>query len=145
MHEWEKKRAAKRGGGLRVISLDAVTGEGRYGLEPVENETAETIYERRWALTLLEGVLDRLRQEYATADKSEFFNELKPALTGDQGLAPYVEIAQRLGMTEGALKVAIHRLRQRYGELLREEVANTVASNEDVEAELRYLITALGN
>lgn len=141
MHEWQKAHAQRRGGGAIPVPLNADTGETRYGLEPVENTTAEKLYERRWALTVLDAAIARLQGEYA--DKREMFEVLKPALTGDRGLPPYAEVAVRLGMTEGAVKVAVHRLRQRYGELLRDEVAQTVASPEDIEAELRCLITAL--
>jgi DNA-directed RNA polymerase specialized sigma24 family protein len=141
MHEWEKSRALKRGGGAPLFSLDASAGERRYGMEPADPVTAETLYERRWALTLLETVLQRLREEFAAAGKVAWFEVLKPALTGERGLAPYAEIARDAHMTESAVKVAVHRLRQRYAGLLREEVAHTVDNPGDVEEELRHLIS----
>jgi DNA-directed RNA polymerase specialized sigma24 family protein len=143
MHEWEKARALKRGGGRPPISFDAGSGEARYGVEPVENTTAEHIFERRWALTLLGGVLERLRDEFAAGGKTALFETLKPALTGEPRTLSHAETAHSLGMTEGAVKVAVHRLRQRYGELLREEIGQTVASPGEVEEELRYLLSVL--
>ncbi len=142
-HEWQKGQALKRGGGRGLISLDAHTGESRYALEPAENATADKIFERRWALTLLEQVLVRLRQEYEESGKLRLFEALKPALTGDKSSASYAEIGARLGMNEGAVKVTVHRLRQRYGALLREEIAHTVASPAEVEEELRHLLSVL--
>ncbi len=143
MHEWEKARAAKRGGGQQIISLDTANGETRYGLEPAEPVTAEKLFVRRWALTLLERVLQALEQDYASQRKQELFDQLKPALTGEKGLPPYTEIGRRLGLSEGAVKVAVHRLRQRYRELLLEQIAHTVSSPEEVEEELRELFSAL--
>jgi len=142
-HEWEKGRALKRGGGQVLISLDGPAGETRYALEPPDNVTADKIFERRWALTLLEQVLARLQEDYAASGKRQLFQELKPTLTGEKCAGSYVEIGSRLGLNEGAVKVAVHRLRQRYGELLREEIAHTVASPEEVEEELRHLLSAL--
>ena len=112
-------------------------------MEPAEPVTADQIFERRWALTLLEAVLARLRRDYAASGQARLFDELKPALTGERALAGYVDLGRELGMSEGAVKVAVHRLRQRYGELLREEIAHTVASPGEVEEELRHLLTAL--
>jgi RNA polymerase sigma factor (sigma-70 family) len=143
MHEWEKDRAQKRGGGRSLVRFDAQAGETRYGVEPVEPLTAEAIFERRWALTLLDRVLERLGADYAVSGRAALFDALKPALTGEKALAGYADLAARLGMSEGALKVAVHRLRQRYGELLREEIAHTVASPGEVEGELRHLLSAL--
>ena len=144
MHEWEKGRAQKRGGGQPFVSLDADDGEARYGQEAADHLTADRFYDRRWALTLLEQVIEQLRRDYERAGKANLFQELKPALTGEGCLAPYAELAQRLGMSEGAVKVAVHRLRQRYGELLRRALADTVTSPEEVEEELRYLFEVLG-
>jgi RNA polymerase sigma-70 factor (ECF subfamily) len=143
MHEWEKARALKRGGGQILIHLDLKDGETRFGLEPAEPMTADQVFERRWALTVLEAVLERLRQDYAASGQDRLFEELKPALTGERALASYVELGRGLGMSEGAVKVAVHRLRQRYGELLREEIAHTVASPEEIEEELRHLLATL--
>jgi RNA polymerase sigma factor (sigma-70 family) len=142
-NEWDKAQAQKRGGGERFIALDAASAETRYALEPVDNVTAEKVFERRWAMTLLDRVLQRLRRGHETAGKTAQFDTLKEALTGDRSALPYVQLGDRLGLSEGAVKVAVHRLRQRYRELLREEIAGTVAKEDDVEEELRHLFAIL--
>jgi RNA polymerase sigma-70 factor (ECF subfamily) len=142
-HEWEKARAQKRGGGKALVRLDAESGELRYGQEPADHTTADKLYDRRWALTLLESVLQRLRDEYCGSGRGALFDSLQPALTGEKSLPPYTELAPCLGLSEGALKVAVHRLRQRYAELLRDQIASTVASPEDIEEELHCLFEAL--
>jgi RNA polymerase sigma-70 factor (ECF subfamily) len=142
-NEWDKSRAQKRGGSHTFIALDAQTAESRYHLEPVDAMTADKIYERRWALTLLDEVLKRLRQEYAAEGKGKLFDRLKETLTGERSTIPYVQIGTQLGMTEGAVKVAVHRLRQHYRETLRAEIAETVASPVEVEEELRHLFAVL--
>jgi RNA polymerase sigma-70 factor (ECF subfamily) len=125
------------------VSWDAAPAEERFVAEPKDDTTPEHIYERRWALTLLEKVLSSLGEELTSAGKERVFAELKSHLWGDQGGESYSVIAARLEMTEGALKVAAHRLRQRYRELLREEVAHTVARHEEIDEELRYLIAVI--
>ena len=142
--EWDKSRAQKRGGGLRTVPLQFDTAETRYGSEPVDNVTPEQSFERRWALTLLDDVLKRLGAEYEREGKADLFAALNPCLVGDRTSQPYVELAQRLGLSEGAVKSAVHRLRRRYRQLLREEIANTVASADEVDDELRHLFTVLG-
>jgi RNA polymerase sigma-70 factor (ECF subfamily) len=142
-NEWRKAGAKKRGGGRAAFSLDFEKGEQRYRLEPVDRWTPERIFERRWAMTLLERALDRLRTEHQAAGKGELYEAIKPHLGGETPAAPYQDIAARLGMTEGAVKTAAHRLRRRCRELLREEAAQTVANPEDAEAELRELFQAL--
>ena len=136
-------RAQKRGGGRKPLSLDFEQGESRYRLEPAHEATAETIYEQRWALTLLDRVFDRLRAEFDQAGKQKAFHRLKVYLTGEAGMPSYREVAVELGMTEGAVKVAVHRLRRRYRALVREEIAQTVAGPEDVDEELSHLFAAL--
>ncbi len=136
-------RRLKRGGGQTIVSWDSRAAEERYGLEPIDPVTPEQLYDRRWALTLLETVLARLAAEQATAGKERVFAQLKDCLWGEAHDTSYGEIAERLGMTEGAVKVTVHRLRRRLRDLLREEVAQTVASEEDVEEELRHLIGAI--
>jgi RNA polymerase sigma-70 factor (ECF subfamily) len=142
-NEWDKARAQKRGGGQIPISIDLGTAETSCGFEPVDNLTAEKIYERRWALTLLEQVLRRLREEHVRDGKEKLFEQLKATLTEASRTVAYAEIARRLDTTEGAVKVAVHRLRQRYREVLRAEIADTVASPGEVEDELRNLFAAL--
>jgi RNA polymerase sigma-70 factor (ECF subfamily) len=133
----------KRGGGKILVSWDATTVEERFVAELKEEANPEHIYERRWALTLLEKALSSLGEELTSAGKERVFAELQKHLWGDQGGESYSVIAARLEMTEGALKVAAHRLRQRYRELLREEVAHTVARHEEIDEELRYLIAVI--
>jgi RNA polymerase sigma factor (sigma-70 family) len=142
-HRREHDRALKRGGGRGHVAIDLLDAEGRYGREPAHSLTAERLFERRWALALLENVLTRLGSEMASAGKAVLFDRLRPTLEGDGQAGPYREIAASLGMSEGAVKVAVHRLRARYRELLREEVAHTVADPAEVDAELAELLTAL--
>jgi RNA polymerase sigma-70 factor (ECF subfamily) len=142
-NEWDKSRARKRGGSAPAVPLDALTPEQRYALEPADHLTPDRLFERRWALTLLEKVLSRLRGEHAEAGRSAAFDALKEALVPGSGGPPYLELAARLGMTEAAVKVAVHRLRRRYRHLLEAEIANTVASPEEVAAERRYLLSVL--
>jgi RNA polymerase sigma-70 factor (ECF subfamily) len=143
INEWEKSRTAKRGGGGVTFSLDEQDAEGRYLTDPVDGLTPDRIYEKRWAVTLLEKVLARLREEYVADDKALLFDALKPYVWGETLADGYDEVAMRLTMSTGALRVAMHRLRESYRELLREEVARTVASAADVDEELRQLVAAL--
>lgn len=140
--EWDRERAQKRGGG-QILPLEFATAETQYSREPADTDTPERIFERRWALTLLERTLAALREQYAAAGKLPLFEALKPFLTGDADPPRLRTIAGELGMTEGAVKVAIHRLRQKYRELLRGEIAQTVAGQGDVDGELAELQTAL--
>ena len=141
--ERDRAHAQKRGGGRHPLPLDFQAGEHRYCLEPADHATPETIYERRWALTLLEQTLARLRQEFVSADKGKLFDCLKRTLTGDDPPRPYALLAEELGISQQAVKVAVHRLRRRYQELLRAEIAQTVASAEEVDDELRDLFAAV--
>jgi RNA polymerase sigma factor (sigma-70 family) len=140
-NEWNHARTQKRGGGVAVLSLDETDAEGRYLHEPAEPVSAEQLYERRWALTLLDEVLARLKTEMDSAGKAAHFDTLKAALTGS-GI-DYTETAARLGLSEGAVRVAVHRLRERYRALLRAAVADTVENPAEIEAELRHLFAAL--
>ena len=141
LNEWDKSRARKRGGGVSPVSMDDATAETRYLREPAAHDDAELLYDRRWALTLIERVMARLRKEFADAGKTDLFDAIKGTLTGD---APaYMEIAHTRGSTEGAVKVAVHRLRERYREAIRAELAETVGSPADIEDELRHLLAVL--
>jgi RNA polymerase sigma-70 factor (ECF subfamily) len=142
-NEWRRAKTQKRGGGVTFLSLDDETAEHQYLQEPAADLSAERLFERRWAMTLLEQVLARLRQEFVVAGKEVSFEELKVFLTGEKRAAPYAELGLKLGTTEAALKMSVSRMRQRYGEILREEIAATVATPEDVEEELRALFAAL--
>lgn len=139
-NESERARARKRGGGHQLISLDA---EERYALEPAHQLSADKLFERRWALTLLEKVLNRLQAEQEAAGRLDTFKELQPFLTAAGRGTPYAELAARLGTNEGAIKVAVHRLRRRYRELLEQEIANTVATPAEIDEERRYLLQVL--
>jgi len=141
-NEWDRLKAEKRGGRVDIVSIDEATAEGRYRDEPADTETAERLFDRRWALTLLERVLAQLRAECVTDGKAAQFDTLKETLTGDA--RPYAEIAEELQISEGAVKVAVHRLRDRYRTLIRAEVMQTVASPEEAEAELRHLLASMG-
>ena len=125
------------------MPLQLDTAERRYGSESVDDVTPEQSFERRWALTLLDDVLKRLGQEYAREGKADLFAALNPCLVGERTSQPYFELAERLGTTESALKSVVHRLRRRYRQLLREEIANTVAAPDDVDDELRHLFSVL--
>ena len=139
--EGDRHRAQKRGGG-NVLSLEMSSGEERYQRDPAHNETPERIFERRWALSVLDRVVDRLRAEFVQHGRLEHFNRLKVFLL-DQAEAPYAALDREMGTSEGALKVAIHRLRKRYRDLFRQEIAETVANPADVESELRFLVSAV--
>jgi RNA polymerase sigma-70 factor (ECF subfamily) len=141
--EHARATAQKRGGERRLLSLEFHDGERRYSHEPADSTTPEKFYERRWALTLLEQALARLRQEFTFAGKEQLFEALKGTLTGDGISEPYERIGRDLGLSEPAVKTASHRLRRRYQELLRAEVAQTVASPEEVDDELRDLFAAV--
>jgi RNA polymerase sigma factor (sigma-70 family) len=143
--EYDKRTAAKRGGGAVPIALDAITAEERYHLEPADQVSPDRLYDRRWALTVIDQALDRLEREYAAGAKQTLFDALKPLLTAPGGVRSYDEIGRDLGISEGAVKIAVHRLRQRYGAALRAEIAETVSSKDEIEAELRHLLSALGS
>lgn len=141
--EGEKQRAEKRGGGSPVLSLDLAAAERRLDLEPVTADAPDKAFDRRWATALLVTVLQQLESEHAREGKTKLLAALRPTLLGTRDAQPYTALAGQLGMTEGAVKVAVHRLRRRYRELLRAEIAGTVASAEDADAELRHLFAAL--
>lgn len=141
--EHEKEQTLKRGGGLRKLSIDFDSGEQRIRIEPATSATPESIFEKQWALTLLERVLGRLEVDYRNSGRGDLFESCRGYLTGSAGAPPYAETAQGLGLTEGALKVAVHRMRKQYREKLSEEVAQTVSSTEDVEDEIRSLMKAV--
>ncbi len=142
-NERDRAGAIKRGGRATVVPLEIENAEGRYSLEPPDDETPETIYERRWALTLLQRTLARLSREFQAAGKQALFARLEGYLTGEQETLPYAALASELGMSEGAVKVMIHRLRRRFGALLREEVSDTVSTPGEVDDEIRELFRAL--
>ena len=144
-NEWSRASAEKRGGGRPVLPLaaDFDSAERLYGREPADTVTPERLYERRWALTLLDAVLLDLQNQYAAGGKRTLFEALKPYLTGDAHAPPQAQIAGVFGISEGAVQVAVHRLRKRYRELLRSHISQTVESPEQVEDEIRDLFRAV--
>ena len=142
-NEWDKARALKRGGGHRNLPIQLDSAETRYGVEPADTRTPEQAFEHRWAVALLSAVVKQLEDEFQHRGQGPLFARLKPCLVGAGEAQPYGELATTLGMEEGAVKVAVHRLRLRYRELLRAEIANTVANPEEVDAEMRHLFNVL--
>jgi DNA-directed RNA polymerase specialized sigma24 family protein len=145
-NERDAVRAQKRGGGLAPVPLSVAlhTGERRYRLEPRDEMTPERIFEKQWALGLLHRVVERLREESVKSGKGQQFDLLRGCLTGDDDRIGYRDLAGKLGMSEGAVKVAVHRLRHRFHEALREEIAMTVTDPIEIGEEIRYLLTILG-
>jgi RNA polymerase sigma-70 factor (ECF subfamily) len=139
--EEDRHRARKRGGGM-VVAIEYASGEERYQREPAHDETPERIYERRWVLSLIDRVVEKLREEFVQHGRPDHFERLKVFLLGHSD-APYAALAREMNTSEGALKVAIHRLRKRYRELFRQEIADTVADPAEVESELRFLASVL--
>ena len=143
INEWQKSRVQKRGGGKIILSLDFDSAETKFGMQPVETATPESVFKRQWALTLLANVQFRLRSEMETTGRGVLYEALQPHLAGDSKAGRYADISGRLGMTEAAVKMAMSRLRKRYRELLREEIAQTVSSEEEIDDEIRELFDAL--
>jgi len=142
-NEWDKVRAQKRGGGQVLIPIDAQSADSACGVDPADQTTADRIFNRRWALAVLDHALQRLREEHVREGKEDAFDRLKVTLTEESRSVRYAEIAAQLEISEGAVKVAVHRLRQRYRELLRAEIADTATTTGEVEEELRALFSAL--
>jgi RNA polymerase sigma-70 factor (ECF subfamily) len=142
-NEWRRNQTRKRGGGREIFSLDGVAAEDLYRFEPSHNDTPDKVFERRWAMILVERVVTRLQEEYCVSGKGDLFQALKPMLDGEMNPEGYAAIAARLGMTEAAVKKAAQRLRESYRESLHAEVAQTVSDPLEVEGELRNLFMAL--
>jgi RNA polymerase sigma-70 factor (ECF subfamily) len=138
-NEWAKLQTQKRGRGHETLSLDLAVAERWFGVEPADHATPDKAFDKRWASALLNEVLNRLEGEYRREGRISLFNALKQTLMGRRESQPYANLAERLNMNEGAVRVAVHRLRKRYRELLREEIANTVSSPEEVNEEIHYL------
>ena len=145
--EWRRGQAEKRGGGQWIVSLEEQQEiETRLSAEPADPATTpDRAFERRWALILLDQVLARLRGEFAATGRQDHFDALRVFVWGDPGTVSQVEVAARLGITPNLLGVSVHRLRRRFGELLREQIAQTVASRADIDDELRHLMDVLGS
>ena len=145
LNEWIKGNREKRGGGQKVLSLDEEVAESRFAAEPAVDRPPDALYDSGWAATLMDRALVALRAEFEQPGKLDSFERLKVFVWGEKNALSYAAMAGQLGMTEGAVKVAVHRLRQRYGELLRAEVAQTVTTPVEVDEELRYLISVIRN
>ena len=142
-NEWKRSQRQKRGGGQHHFSLDQELADGRYQPELMDHLDPEKLYEKRWAETLLQRVLDRLRDEWEHKDATRHFNDLKPFLVDNRGATPFADVAARLAVSEASLKWAVHKLRQRYRELVREEIGHTVSSADEVNDEIRHLFSVL--
>jgi len=142
-HEWERVRAGKRGGGQTRLSLDTALAEERFQAEGADALEPDQLHDRLWALALLDEVTARLGREYTAAGKGTELQQLKPYLAAERGSIPYAEVAAAMGATEGAARVAVHRLRKRFRELFRAAIAETVADAGEVEEEVRHVIGAL--
>jgi DNA-directed RNA polymerase specialized sigma24 family protein len=143
-HEWARARTQKRGGGRTIIPLDPLDAEARYGLEPSHELTADRLFDRQWAVTTLEVALLELAQKYADDGREKQFKRFKPFLSGGTGSA-YREAGVELGLSEGAVRVLVHRLRRQYRELLREHIRRTVESPEQVDEEIQHLFAAMAS
>jgi RNA polymerase sigma-70 factor (ECF subfamily) len=144
-NEWDKSQRQKRGGGVAPLSLDWQDADTRYQIDPADQLSPDKLYDRAWAVTLLEQVITRLRDESAAEGKGKAFEQLKPFLMAGQSDIPYAEAAARLGLNEGAARVAVHRLRKRYRALLREEISQTLSDPADAEEEMRALFRAFAD
>jgi RNA polymerase sigma-70 factor (ECF subfamily) len=144
-HEWQKGQAQKRGGGRQMLSLDLAMAEQRYDLEPADTSSPDKLFDKHWAGALLEEVLNQLEAEYRQAGRAELFAALKQTLTGTRESQPYAVLAAQMSMNESALKVAVHRLRKRYRQLLRAEIVHVVADPDQADDELRHLFAALAS
>jgi len=140
-NEWKKAGTLKRGGAISFLSLDQAAAEDRYRLEPIDNLTPEKIFERRWALTLLDQVLTRLRAECVADGKAELFDALRGFLSENSDPGSYAKVAAQLGTNEPATRQAVRRLRQRYRELMRAEIAQTVGSPQEIDDEIQHLLS----
>jgi len=142
-NEWDRTNAQKRGGGCSFIAVDFSTAETRYGLEAWDDLTPDKVFEKRWALEVLRRVLGRLRDEYEKRSQAVQFETLKPFLTGDQDQGAYGQAAASLQVSEAAARVAVHRIRRRYADLLRHEIAQTVSGPDEVDSEIHFLLNSL--
>jgi RNA polymerase sigma factor (sigma-70 family) len=143
-NEWDRQHAAKRGGFASVVPIDQELAETRYASEPAHHIPPDVLFDRQWAVTLLERTMARLQEEYLASGRAKLFEYLQSALSKEESALPYAEIASRLKLTEAAVKMAVFRLRARYREILQGEIAQTVSSAEEVEEEIRHLFSAFG-
>jgi RNA polymerase sigma-70 factor (ECF subfamily) len=142
-NERARSQTAKRGGGMKIVSIDEQVAEQQYGFEAVDDTTPEVLFERRWASALLDQVMTRLQREHVLSGRGDLFAMLRGQLSGDKGQVGYAQLGASCGMGEGAVKVAVHRLRKRYGQLLREAIAPLVSSVEEIDLEIHHLMTVV--
>ena len=143
-NEWDREHAQKRGGFAPIVSIDEELAESRFAAEPSCNVAPDVLFDRQWAMTLLEQAMAQLQEEYVASGRAKLFEYLRDCLAREESALPYAGIASRLNLTEAAVKMAVHRLRARYREILRAEIAHTVSSPEEVEEEIRLLFSAFG-
>ena len=143
-NEWDRQHAQKRGGFVSVMSIDQELAESRFAAEPSHNLQPDVLFDRQWAMTLLERTMSQLHDEYVATGRARLFEFLQGCLAKDESALPYAEIATRLNLTEAAVKMAVQRLRARYREILREQIADTVSSPEEIEEEIRHLFSTFG-
>ena len=142
-NEWDKEHALKRGGGQTAVPIDPLEAEEWYAPEAVDERTPESVFARRWAFSLLANVMAKLREEYTEMGNADYFDKLSPLLDGDPPTKGYADLASELRASSGALRVAVHRMRRRYRELLRAELAEIVSTPEEIDEEIRFLLAAL--
>jgi RNA polymerase sigma-70 factor (ECF subfamily) len=142
-NEWDRSRAQKRGGNSKIVSMDAIEAEKWYAPTVTEHETPESLFERRWALSVLEYVTVAMRAEFTAAGKTEEFDRLFVFLNREPDSGGYQQVAEQMGLSAGALRMAVHRMRKKYRQILREEIAATVSTPEQTDDELRFLLTTL--
>lgn len=143
-NEWDRQHAAKRGGFTTVVPIDQKVAETRFASEAAHHVPPDVLFDRQWAMTLLERTMALLKEEYLGSGRAKLFEYLQSALAKEESALPYAEIANRLNLTEAAVKMAVHRLRGRYREILQSEIAQTVSSADEVEEEIRHLFSAFG-
>jgi len=143
-NEWDRQHAQKRGGFAPMVAIDQALAESRFGSEPAHSLQPDVLFERQWAMTLLDRTMAGLQEEYQSTGRARLFECLRSCLAKDESALPYAEIAVRLNLTEAAVKMAVQRLRARYREILRAEIADTVSSPEEIEEEIRHLFSAFG-
>jgi RNA polymerase sigma-70 factor (ECF subfamily) len=144
-NEWDRQHAQKRGGFVSIVPIDQEIAESRFASEAAHNLPADLLFDRQWAMTLLERTMTQLQQEYSVSGRAHLFEYLRNCLTKDESALPYAEIAGRLKLTEAAVKMAVSRLRTRYREILQHEIAQTVSTPEEIEEEIRHLFSAFGS
>lgn len=139
----ERAQAQRRGGGQTLVSLDVQEGETRFFMEPADHFTPDALYDKNWALTVVDRTIKNLQQEYAAKGVMQDFEQLKGFLPGGEGGLSRAELVAKRGVSAGAIDVAVHRLRKRFGVLLREEIAHTVSSEAEVDEEIKFLISVI--